>query len=483
MCSLSVYTTDPGHPNALFWDENYHIASAQKYIDGVMYMEPHPPLGKLLIAGSEALLGLNREADKSKFLTTDYIKDNHMPEDGIHYAAFRLPSALMMGLAVLFFYGSVRRITANLHVAFAFSFFLIFDNALVIHSRAAMLEGIQLFFVLGALYQMTRAITGKYRDNNPIRLKHYAYLGLWIGLAIAVKINGAVLLLLFVMLYGADQWQNLCNKDWLALIRRLTTTVPSGVSPMILVVLGMFYLHIGLGSELASHNTYKSSPEYRQSLEENGSWSLTTYFAALPDNWRFMSEYADGVPSLDVCKVGENGSSLLGWPLGTKTINYRWSKRTTDGTTYVRYHNLVANPVVWFSVLAGIVLSVGLIISRFIYQNPVKDTALFNWVVAFTTLYISYMMAILQIERVMYMYHYLMPLIFGVVNLALIFQYVFYDQLARGSRHTLINLAAYVILAFGVFAFFSPFTYSWPLSEAQFELRNWFDFWQLELVR
>jgi dolichyl-phosphate-mannose--protein O-mannosyl transferase len=42
----------PGYhqPAALFWDENYHIPSAQKYLDGVMYMEPHPPLGKLLIA-------------------------------------------------------------------------------------------------------------------------------------------------------------------------------------------------------------------------------------------------------------------------------------------------------------------------------------------------------------------------------------------------------------------------------------------------
>ncbi|MDO3388298.1 phospholipid carrier-dependent glycosyltransferase [Gilvimarinus sp. SDUM040013] len=483
LCSLSVYTIGIGHPNALFWDENYHIASAQKYIDGVMYMEPHPPLGKLLIAGSEAALKLNSDKDKSQFNRTDYITDTHMPEGGIQYTGFRLPSALLMGLSVLFFYGTVRRITANKHLAFAFSFFLIFDNALVIHARAAMLEGIQLFFVLAAIYQMTRAITDKYQYQAEIRLKHYVYLGLWIGLAVSVKINGAVLLLLFVMLYGADQWESLRNRQWWPLLRRLTTSAPCGVMPLVAIVLSIFYLHVGLGGEIAAHKTYKAGSQYQQSLAENGSWSLSTFLAAMPDNGRYMSEYADGVPRLDICKEGENGSYALGWPLGTKTINYRWSKQTTDGTTYVRYHNILANPVIWFSVVAGLILSAGLIISRYIYQNPVKDTALFYWIVAFNTLYLGYMVAILQIDRVMYLYHYLVPLTFGIINLALVFQYVFLEQLARGSRHTYTNLACYVLLAFGVFALFSPFTYSWELTETQFAARNWFGFWKLELVR
>ena len=34
--SLIIYGTLYGNPKAMFWDENYHIASAQKDIDGVM---------------------------------------------------------------------------------------------------------------------------------------------------------------------------------------------------------------------------------------------------------------------------------------------------------------------------------------------------------------------------------------------------------------------------------------------------------------
>lgn len=482
-CSLSVYTIGIGHPNALFWDENYHIASAQKYIDGVMYMEPHPPLGKLLMAGSEAALGLNSDKDKSKFSDTDYLRDNHLPEGGIDYFAFRLPSALLMALAVLFFYGIVRRVSNNRHLAFAFSFLLIFDNALVIHARSAMLEGIQLFFILGAIYQCVRVITSHFQKGRTIRLPDYALLGVWIGLAISVKVNGAVLLLLFVMLYGADQWQAIRGLRIATLLKRLLSTVPAGVLPLIAVFLSIFYLHIGLGGEMPTHKDYDASPEYREQINNGQSWSPATFWTGLQDNSRYMSKYADGVPRLDVCKDGENGSYALGWPLGTKTINYRWSKQTTDGTTYVRYHNLVANPAVWFSVLAGIILSSGLIISRYVYQQPVKNNALFYWILAFTVLYFSYMLAILQIERVMYLYHYLVPLVFGCLNLALIFQYLFYEEFEKGSRHTYANLAGFVALVTCVFFVFAPFTYSWELTEAQFAMRNWFEFWKLELVR
>lgn len=473
-----TYLSFYGEPRALFWDENYHIASAQKHIDGVMYMEPHPPLGKMLMAASETLLGANHGKDKSAFNSTDYIQGEDLP-DQMSFYGFRLPSSVLMALSVLFMYGILRRVCGNSHIAAAFSCLLIFDNALVIHARAAMLEGIQLFFMLAAVYYCVRVITGP----RPVHLRHYALLGVLIGLAVAVKVNAAILLLLFVFLYGVDQWPAIRQWRWLPLIKRLGQTVPAGVLPLVAVILGVFYLHIGTGTELASHTRYKASPAYVEHIRRGDTWSLAAFATAMPDHWRYMSEYADGVPRLDVCKPGENGSSALGWPLGTKTINYRWSKNTVDGVTRVRYHNLVANPVVWFSVAAGIVLSLGLMISRFVYQNPVTDQRLFYWIAAFTTLYLSYMIAILQIERVMYLYHYLVPLVFGMINLALVFSYIFRTDILAGKRHLWINLAAFVLLVFTVFIIFAPFTYSWELTEAQFNARNWFDFWKLELVR
>ena len=44
-------------PQALIFDETYHIPSAQKYLNGVFYQENHPPIGKLLIAFGQLLYG------------------------------------------------------------------------------------------------------------------------------------------------------------------------------------------------------------------------------------------------------------------------------------------------------------------------------------------------------------------------------------------------------------------------------------------
>ncbi len=479
--SAAVYTPQYGLPNALFWDENYHIASAQKYIDGIMYMEPHPPLGKLLIAGSEKILGFNAHLDKSAFSRTDYVRDPDMPE-GLSYYGFRLPSTLLMTLSVLFFFGIVRLITNNLHVAAAFSFLMIFDNALVIQARSAMLEGIQLFFILAAIYYTVRVITQKHL-GKPIHLLHYAWLGVLVGLATSVKINGLILLLLFVMLFGTDKWAEIKALDVLSLSKRLLTTIPISVASLVFILLATFYIHIALGTAMPTHQTYSASDEYTALINNNETLGLSGFVTALKDNYAYMENYANGVPRYDACKVGENGSLALAWPVGSKTISYRWSKDTIDGETRVRYHTIVANPVVWFSVAFGLVLSLGLIISRFVYGNAVKDTTLFYWICALMVMYLSYMLTMLRIERVMYLYHYLVPLLFGMLNLALLFTYIFRENLQQKNLHTYVNLAGFVILVIGVFFIFAPFTYSWELTEAQFELRNWFSFWKMQVVR
>ncbi len=480
--SLGIYFPHYGSPQAMFWDENYHVPNAQKYVDGVMYMEPHPPLGKLLMAVGEVLFGGNEKVNKSKLLETDYLTGDNAPPE-MTYKGFRWPSTVMMAVSVLFFFGIINCLTQRAWLAAAFTSMVIFDNALVIHSRAAHLDGIQLFFILAALYYFARTVTAFINHQKPIQLKHYAIIGLLVGLGIAVKVTAAILVLLLAMLYLVDQWQNIKTWNWQALAKRLATTVPAGVIPIAIAFFGVFYIHIGLGSQVHQDRTYKASPEYLNQIRMGDSWSLKTFSLGMRDNWKFMSEYADGVPRLDECKADENGSYVMNWPLSSKTISYRWDKNTVDGKTVTQYKYLIGNPIVWLSVIAGIILSSGLIIGRFIYNNPIKDERLFYWICAFTGLYICYMIAVLQIERVMYLYHYLIALMFGAINLALVFNYIYRDEVIANNKHTIINASLFAALVIAVFAFFSPFTYGFGLTEDQFELRNWFSFWKLQVVR
>jgi len=475
ICSFAIYFTYYGSPRNMFWDENYHIPSAQKHIDHVMYMEPHPPLGKMLMGLSEVVFGNNGKIDKHTFDETDYLKDTP-PE--MNFTGFRWPSVVLMSFSVLFFYGILRRITKNPLIAFAFSTLIIFDNALVVHVRAAMLEGIQLFFVLAALYYFVRSVT----SGKAIALKNYIILGVLVGLVVSVKINGTILLLLFVMLFGVDQWNNIKKFNPLALFQRLIVAAPAGAGPVALVFLAVFYVHIGMGTKIIPEHTYKASPQYLEAIREGNTWSPSTFVTAFADNMRYMSEYADGVPKLDECKADENGSFALDWVLGKKTIKYRSDSNTVDGKTTTRYITIIANPVVWFSALIGILFSVGLIMSKFVYGQQEKDTPLFYWICAFTSLYLAYMIAILQIERVMYLYHYLIPLTFALINAALMFSYIYREDIINNNKHMWINLGIFITLVIAVFAFFAPLTYGLPLTEDQFELRNWFSFWKLQVV-
>src|SRR3989339_2026526 len=74
--SYFSYFKNYDYPPAVFWDENYHIASAQKYLTGVMFMETHPPLGKFFVALGEYLIHPNSNIapmELFKFTQTDYI--------------------------------------------------------------------------------------------------------------------------------------------------------------------------------------------------------------------------------------------------------------------------------------------------------------------------------------------------------------------------------------------------------------------------
>ncbi len=71
---------------------------------------------------------------------------------------------------------------------------------------------------------------------------------------------------------------------------------------------------------------------------------------------------------------------------------------------------------------------------------------------------------------------------FALINLPLIFSYIFSVELIQQPKHSYINLFIFSALVIISFIHFSPFTYYQPLTEQEFQLRQWFDFWQLNSV-
>src|SRR3989339_955516 len=203
--SYFTYFKNYDYPPSVFWDENYHISSAQKYLTGVMFMEAHPPLGKLFVALGEYIIHPNSNIapmELFKLTQTDYIKD--FPA-GYSFAGVRFFSALFAWLSAIVFFYIFYFISKNPHTSLIFSSFYVFENALIVHSRSAMLEGGHLFFILLAILYFVYLAQKSSRKT----LLNYFVLGILVGLDISVKATGAITAFLFPFLFFLDyKYQN-----------------------------------------------------------------------------------------------------------------------------------------------------------------------------------------------------------------------------------------------------------------------------------
>jgi len=564
------------YPNSSQWDEVYHISSAEKYLKGSLFMESHPPLGKMFIALGEKILGPNAAKpdvsflgklcfgqedwkirpeiiDKSSFLKVDQITSY---PTGFSFCGFRLMPVVFATLTAPLLFFLLFLLIRNVHLAAIFSSLYLFDNAIILQARAAMVDSIQIFFVILALVYFVFGIE-KVTGNLPWELRqfwaknenlesqqilnsktmskklstnsqskklsqnllnltwqNYFILGLFCSLSIATKHNAAIILVLPIAWFIFELWTNRINLYLEFLYKKFTREVWIGtgvllfstcilvfsyyfisnaedfnsfrdiytkfllflivVLPVITLIfcfirfrtnpifknwlenlikigsfsLGLllmytsvFAIHVSIGSAVIPDNNnrngfYLTSDQYKEILKENGTRNPINWPIMIFDNWQYMQQYHGGVPKLDLCKrddagnLSENGSYPITWPVMNRTISFRWEWGTKDGSvakdsTYIRYSYLIGNPLIWSIGLASIILALVLVLGFLCFNLPLKNRRVFNYILTLTALYLAYMIGVLSVERVMYLYHYLIPLIFSLILAPLLFVYVF----------------------------------------------------------
>ena len=457
------------YPDGPFWDENGYIPAAQKYINGVFFMSDHPPLGKLIMSLGEVLINPNENIDTSSFLTTDFI---HTFPDNYSFAGMRFFPVLFGALSSVLFFLILSRLSVSIHYAFAFTSLYLFDNALLVHFRGAMIDGIQIFFILlSILYFLI--IVQKRGIRSPME---YFILGSLIGSAISVKFNGAILLLLFIFLAFED-FRPIIMKlrfTWKSTIDFFTKAVLSA-SGVLLVFFISYYIHFSVASHVEGNRLYFASAQYQSILKSKTTANPVHFFMMLRDSFAYIENYEKGVPQWDPAKINENGSPPYAWPFGYKSINYRWSK--SGGS--VAYLYLQGNPLIWFSGLFGIFMATIFVSGVFLFKTPAEDRMDFRMIFYFTVLYFAYMGLMLTIKRVMYLYHYFIPLLFSLILAFMIFQHFFRKEMKTNDR-ILRNISIiFFIEIFCVFLFFSPLSYFIPMDSISFIKRSWFKVWGL----
>jgi dolichyl-phosphate-mannose--protein O-mannosyl transferase len=149
----------------------------------------------MLIAAGDALLHPNRGTDTRAIGWDKQVGGGHLPE---HYsfAGVRLMSGVFAVIGAVVFFAVMLALSRSVLAALLLSSLYVFENAFMVHFRAAHLDAFQLAFALAAL--LCFVVSARRGQSNSPWLEFA--LGAACGLAIMVKLNAVLWTLLGLML-------------------------------------------------------------------------------------------------------------------------------------------------------------------------------------------------------------------------------------------------------------------------------------------
>lgn len=456
-----VFLPNLGNPSHPFWDEYYYLPAVQRHMEGVATYAPHPPLGFMLMAGG-ARLADGAMAKNHALSAFGKVTDQDVPAS-YDYQAVRLPAAVFAVAGSVLFYLILLHLTGSAFAGLAFTTLFVFENALVVQFRSAQLDAFQITFVLAALLVWLR------RPDAAKTLRDYLWFAVFLALAVAVKTNAAVLLVLpFLALIG-DIRRNFRAPTCL----QAALKAAAGGGAFFAVLLAVFTLNIALSPQAPDIHTEKGrndlsymEPHYQAYLDGRERMSVAAWTEAVTGYSAFMHDDFVGVTRTD-----RNGQEPWTWPFTTKTLSYRWD---SDGTN-TSYTLMFGNPIGWRLSLAGIVIGLGLVVlrrrqsNRFRSDNHDADFARLETLIV---MYVFFLFAhtMMGSYRVMYIYHHFIALLLGFIALALDFK-IAASHWPVIARHKTAVLNVICLSVAFCYLFYAPLSRHQPLTRQGCELR------------
>jgi len=462
--ALFNFMRDLNDPSKAFWDESYYVTAAQRYEEHTAQYASHPPLGFMLMATGRAILNDNTAIDAHEVGLVKKIDTRDIPE-GYSFAGIRLMGGLFAVAGAVLFYLICLTLTREAFSAFIFSLLYVFENAFIVHFRAAHLDPFQITLALAGIRVWLRAFDDRRRDT----LKGVALFGALIGLSFMVKVNTLVLLVLPGLTV---------LRDMLRAGRALPQVIAQGVMKGVVmvaafgaVVVTVFALHTlinpkapDFASESGRRDKVYMSEAYVGWLEGRAPLSATVLMDATKGYYAYMKHDFTGI-----VKTEKNGSQPVAWPVMSKSINYRWDS-SGDRTRYVQ---MVGNVFSWGLGLLGLLSATVLLILRFYRPRAWLETREMDLMAAVFGMYVIFMGLHIWLgtQRVMYIYHYFTGLLLSYMLLPLIWQ-VLRRRFAMVERYRDYGLGGLCVGIGLCFLWYSPLTYHQPLTRAQCEARN-----------
>ena len=378
----------------------------------------------MLIAAGDQLSGKNAGADWHAIGAAKAITLQQMPP-GFDYAGPRLAPAAAGVIAAVLFALLMVQLTGSVPASAALSLLVLADSALLVQFRTAQLDAFQLAFVLAALLAALRALQ---RQTT----RAYFLFGLFVAAAALVRANG----LMLGALASFMLWPLLQERDWRGLSLRILNGLQGALVAALLVLaawINFSPLPPDTSTPAGQQDIAFVTGKHAGALKYD-SWSLPAAFDAAADIQRFMAHDLAITPHTDA-----NGSHPAQWLIGQGLIRYRTDPVEAQPLSI----GLVPNLAVWLISLLGVLTS---LIPARLKESPLRAMLLAGWIANMAAL------QWLDFHRVLYLYHYFIPLLLGHAMAALEWRH-------HGLPRRPALILAPLVVAAGVLA--------WPLATGQ----------------
>ena len=454
------------HPRTPFWDENYYVTSAQRYLEGTAQFSVHPPLGLMLIAAGEALSGDNRDLQLQEVAAQKRVSDRELPP-GYSFGGVRLFPAMFAAASALLFFAILLRLTRQRITALSLSCLYLFENAFIAHLPAAHLDAFLVFFALGAVWCAIKRVQSASSDHRWV----ITLFGVCVGLATMVKVSGLLLAVLGIWMIRKPSTPQahagrMHIRRWdLGAASRVLLGMLGAVATVMTAHALLSHQPPDPQSSAGRKDMRFISPMHLDYLRGQAEFSPAVLGHITADYMRFMQAEHEGTP-----QGGPGTSKVMLWPLHVGAINYRWD-RSGDQTRYMQLAGNLVNWAVGLTALmaCALLVSVRLVKSRRAIDED-TDLEVMKMLLA------AYMAQMafhwwLETERAVYLYHYFVPLLLTYAMAPLAWKRVA-QGLHLGQTAGKAVLLALVGASVAMSSFIWPFNRHEPLTTVECEKRN-----------
>jgi dolichyl-phosphate-mannose-protein mannosyltransferase len=455
--SFTVRFAFLSYPSQTVFDEVHFGKFVSAYSTHEYYFDIHPPLGKLLIAGWAKLVNFNPSFD------FDHIGEAAAPQ---LFSTLRFLPALFGSIFVLLFSYFAYLISRSKKTALIAGMLVLLDNAFLVQSKFIFIDIFLLFF--GILALCFFILWQKQKSFSARWFFFLAMTGISFGLTISIKWTGlavlgiiAATLLAKIFIPRIRLWLSPFEtnaSDKMISVKNLKEAI---VGLPIMAILGFlvylipFAVHFELLDKSGPGDAFMSA--HFQSELKNGKENT-------PDPLSFWEKFKELNTTMYTASAGLTathpfGSTWNEWPFDKKPIYYWYQAPTSDNEERIGKIYFLGNPIIWWFAFGAI----GLTLIRFASKKERRKITPFMYFLIIA--YFANLLPFAGVERVAFLYHYLLSATFAVLLLS-----IYLEKLWQKDKAIFTTL----IIAIAIFfVILTPLSYGWlmPPGLDQFEMK------------